>query len=48
MQAMLQFDHGNGRKHDLCLSVFVFECGQQLTYRSGVTLGADQHPGVED
>jgi hypothetical protein len=48
MQAMLQFDHGNGREHDFGFFVLVFECGQQFTHWPGVTLGADQYPGVED
>ncbi|MDR3698097.1 MAG: hypothetical protein P4L56_00595 [Candidatus Sulfopaludibacter sp.] len=48
VQAVLQFDHGNGREHDFGLSVFVFQCGQQRTYRLGVTLGGDQHPGVQN
>jgi hypothetical protein len=48
MQAVLQFDHGDDREHDLGFAVLVFECGQQFAYRLGVTLGGDQHPGVED
>lgn len=48
MQAVFQFDHGNGREHDFGLAVLTFECRQQFAYRSGVTLGGDQHPGVED
>ena len=48
MKAMLPFDHGNGREHDLGFSVLVFECGQQLTHWPGVALGGDQHAGVKD
>ena len=48
MQAVFQFDHGNGREHDFRLAVLTFECRQQFAYRSGVTLGGYQHPGVED
>ena len=48
MQAVLQFDHGNGREHEFGFSVLTFECRQQLAYRSGVTLGADQDAGVQD
>src|SRR5579864_2512986 len=32
MQAVLEFDHGNGREHDFGFSVLVFKCGQQLTH----------------
>jgi hypothetical protein len=38
MQAVLQFDHRDGRQHDLGFAVLVFECGQQFAYRLGVTL----------
>jgi hypothetical protein len=48
MQTVLQFDHRNGREHDFVFSMLAFECGQQFTYRPSVTLGGDQHPGVED
>lgn len=48
MQAVLQFDHGNGRQHDLGFSVLVFERGEQFTHRSGVALSGDQHAGIKD
>jgi hypothetical protein len=48
MEAVVQFDHGNGREHDFGFSVLVLEYGQQLTHRPSVTLDVDQHPGVED
>ena len=35
-------------EHDLSLPVLLFKYGQQFAYRLGVTLGGDQHPGVED
>jgi hypothetical protein len=28
--------------------VLVFEYGQKLTHRPGLTLGSNQHPGVKD
>jgi hypothetical protein len=48
VQAVLQFDHGYAREHDLGFSVLAFERGQQLTHRPGVALGGYQHSGVED
>ena len=48
MQAVFQFDHGNGRERDFGLAVLAFECCQQFAYRSGVTLAGDQYPGVQD
>ena len=39
MQAMLQFDHSNGREYDFRFAVLMFECGQQLTYRLGRLTG---------
>ena len=45
---MLQFDHRNGGQHDLGFSMLAFEDSQEFTYRFGLTLGGDQHPGVED
>jgi hypothetical protein len=37
-----------GREHDFGLSALAFEFGQQLTHGLSVTLGGDQHSGVED
>jgi|HubBroStandDraft_6_1064221.scaffolds.fasta_scaffold1422647_2 hypothetical protein len=48
MQAVLQFDHSYGREHDVGFSLLLFECEEQIANRSGLTLGIDQHPGVED
>jgi hypothetical protein len=48
VQAVFQFDDGNGGEHDFGFSVLVFEYRQQFTDRLGVSLGGDQHPGVED
>ncbi len=48
MQAVLQLDHGYGREHNFGFPVLVFEYRQQFAYRLGVTLGGDQHSGVED
>jgi hypothetical protein len=39
---VLQLDHGDGREHDLNLSVLPFECRKQAAHRPGVTLGGDQ------
>jgi hypothetical protein len=46
--AVLQFDYGNGRKHDVGFSVLPFQRSQQFAHRPDVTLGGDQHAGVED
>jgi hypothetical protein len=35
-------------EHDLGFSVHIFECDQQFTHWPRVTLGGDQHPGLED
>jgi hypothetical protein len=48
MEAVFQFDHGNGREHDLGFPVHLFKAGQQLTHRLGTTLGGNEHAGVED
>jgi hypothetical protein len=48
MQAMFQFNHGDGREYDFSFSVLMFEFGQEFTHRLGVTLSGDQNPGVED
>ena len=48
VETVLQFDYGNGREHDFRFTVHLFERGQQFTDGSGITLGGDQHAGVED
>ncbi|MGB7759901.1 MAG: hypothetical protein WBL61_08735 [Bryobacteraceae bacterium] len=48
MQAVLQFNHGNRREHDLGFSALLFDRRKQAAYRFGFTLGDDQHTGIED
>jgi hypothetical protein len=45
---VLQFDHSNGGEYDFGFAVHLFKPGQQFTHRFGITLGGNEHAGVED
>jgi hypothetical protein len=45
---MLQLDHGDGGEHDFGFTVDLFQGNQQVTHRSGVTLGDDEHTGIQN
>ena len=48
VKAVLQFDNCDRTQEDLVFPVKARETGQQLTYRLAISLGGDQHSGVQN